>query len=84
MCIYFLVERDQYISPQISYLISYIIFYWWWGVCVCVGWHWIDDREETPFMSFDIAYRFLLLATGQNTNNQLIPAVGEKVKELST
>lgn len=37
MCIYFLVERDQYISPQISYLISYIIFYWWWGVCVCVG-----------------------------------------------
>lgn len=54
-------------------------------MCVCVwGWHWIDDREETPFMSFDIAYRFLLLATGQNTNNQLIPAVGEKVKELST
>lgn len=51
MCIYFLVERDQYISPQISY----IIFYWWW----CVwrgGLHWIDDREETPFMSFDIAY----------------------------
>lgn len=37
MCIYFLVERDQHISPQISYLISYIIFYWWWGVCVGGG-----------------------------------------------
>lgn len=64
MCIYFLVERDQYISPQISYLISYIIFYWWWWWYVLFGlfffggggWHWIDDREETPFMSFDIAY----------------------------